>query len=51
MTKFRVSATMTLLAMLLLALDGVHADEHCDFADETILIGGVVPLSAPGSVA
>ncbi len=27
------------------------ADSHCEFADETILIGGVVPLSSPGSVA
>ncbi len=33
------------------ALAPVHADSHCGFADETIRIGGVVPLSAPGSVA
>lgn len=28
-----------------------QADSHCDFADDAILLGGVVPLSAPGSVA
>ncbi len=29
----------------------LQAEGHCEFADETILIGGVVPLSSPGSVA
>ncbi|MCE2470640.1 MAG: ABC transporter substrate-binding protein [Anaerolineae bacterium] len=29
----------------------LEAEGHCEFADETILIGGVVPLSSPGSVA
>ena len=28
---------------------GVTADSHCDFAEETIRIGGIVPLSAPGA--
>ena len=27
----------------------IQADGHCDFADETISIGGIVPLSAPGA--
>ena len=29
----------------------LQAEGHCEFADDTILIGGVVPLSSPGSVA
>ena len=29
----------------------LEAEGHCEFADETILIGAVVPLSSPGSVA
>ena len=29
----------------------LQADSHCQFADETIRIGGIVPLSSPGSVA
>lgn len=40
----------TLLIAALLS-GAAQADQHCDFADETIRIGGVVPLSAPGSVA
>ena len=39
---------LTLLALMSLPL-AIHADEHCDFADETIRIGGIVPLSAPGA--
>ncbi len=42
---------LMLLLSLLLPFGVAHADEHCDFAEETIAIGGVVPLSAPGSVA
>ena len=41
---------LALLAWLLLPMS-VFAEGHCDFADETIAIGGVVPLSAPGAVA
>lgn len=44
----------TVAIMLLAALAPVKiilADSHCGFADETIRIGGVVPLSSPGSVA
>ena len=45
-------ARFSMIFLLITLLSSVvHADEHCDFADETILIGGVVPLSAPGSVA
>ena len=43
--------TTTILALISLPLGILHADDHCDFADEIIKIGGVVPLSAPGSVA
>ena len=39
---------LTLLACLMLPI-AIHADEHCDFADETIRMGGIVPLSAPGA--
>ena len=28
---------------------GVYADSRCQFAEETIRIGGIVPLSAPGA--
>ena len=46
--------TLATFLMLLIALFqsvSVYADEHCSFADETVRIGGVVPLSSPGSVA
>ena len=44
---------MGLFAVLViqLTLAVVGADSHCDFAEKVISIGGVVPLSAPGSVA
>ena len=39
------------LCMWLAMVSGVaQADGHCDFSDETVRLGGVVPLSAPGSV-
>ena len=41
-----------ILAALLLLLASVNligADGHCEFADETIKIGGIAPLSAPGA--
>ena len=50
---FRKSLAMyvfTSLVYLILAnLSFVRADGHCDFADETIKIGGIAPLSAPGA--
>ncbi|MCY3779190.1 MAG: ABC transporter substrate-binding protein [Chloroflexi bacterium] len=42
---------INLLFLVSLPVSVAHADGHCDFADQPILIGGVVPLSAPGSVA
>ncbi len=49
-----LKAAALIIAMLLLtaaSVSSTYADEHCNFADETVMIGGVVPLSAPGSVA
>lgn len=40
-----------LLSLVALCTSVAQADTHCEFADETVRIGGVVPLSAPGSVA
>ena len=45
-------ARACLVALLVLSHSVMlQAESHCEFADETILIGGVVPLSSPGSVA
>ena len=46
-----LSLCAALLLLIQFSVFGVGADSHCDFADETVLIGGVVPLSSPGSVA
>ena len=49
-----LKAAALIIAMLLLTaapVSSTYADEHCNFADKTVMIGGVVPLSAPGSVA
>ena len=35
--------------LLLFGAGLANADGHCDFADETIKIGGIAPLSPPGS--
>ncbi len=45
--EFRKAAA--LFIVLLLTASGAFADGHCDFADETIKIGGIAPLSAPGA--
>ena len=49
------TAISTIIMTSLLALVSIGnlalADSHCEFADETILLGGIVPLSAPGAVA
>ena len=40
----------TALILLTFALSGlVLADGHCEFADETIKLGGIAPLSPPGA--
>ncbi len=39
------------LCLLTAVMTGAsHADDHCDFAEEIVRLGAVVPLSAPGSV-
>lgn len=51
----RITLFMSIAALLamiaLLPFSAVHADGHCEFADDTIKIGALVPLSAPGSVS
>ena len=37
------------LSLLLLSVGAGYADSHCDFADETIKLGGIAPLSPPGA--
>ncbi|MYE27131.1 MAG: ABC transporter substrate-binding protein, partial [Chloroflexi bacterium] len=36
--------------VILLPFSAVQADGHCEFAEDSIKIGGLVPLSAPGAV-
>ena len=45
----KMMIVMTAAALLLLSFGGVYAESHCDFADETIKIGGIAPLSPPGA--
>jgi len=48
--KFIPLRTMVALSLLLLlSLGGAYADGHCEFADETIKMGGIAPLSPPGA--
>ncbi len=51
----RISRIISILAILALAvmlpLGAVQADGHCEFADYTITLGGLAPMSAPGAVA
>lgn len=43
-------ARLAIVVLLITVLTGgVYADSHCQFADETIRIGGIIPLSAPGA--
>ena len=51
MTIKKLRLLICLLALALLGSGFAHADAHCSFADEVVRIGGVVPLSSPGSVA
>ena len=41
--------TVTMLVLLLAGASLVGADGHCEFADETIRLGGIAPLSPPGA--
>ena len=48
--KSKSTFVMLFALLLWLALPAaIHADEECDFADEAIRMGGIVPLSAPGA--
>ena len=47
----KLGLLICLLSLVSLSTGVAQADSHCNFADETIRIGGVVPLSSPGSVA
>ena len=38
-----------LILMTIAVLGIARADSHCDFADETIRLGGIAPLSPPGA--
>ncbi len=38
-----------LSVFMLAPMGGIYADEHCEFADETIKLGGIAPLSPPGT--
>ena len=49
--KASIAKFCVILQLILLLTITTKADSHCDFADVEISIGGVVPLSAPGSVA
>lgn len=46
----KIGLLICLFSLVSLSAGIAQADTHCDFAEETVLIGGVVPLSAPGSV-
>ena len=50
MTANSVKLWLMLPLITLLSIT-TYADQHCNFADHPVLVGGVVPLSAPGSVA
>jgi ABC-type branched-subunit amino acid transport system substrate-binding protein len=51
----RISLVIGLIILLamsaLLPLSMVQADGHCEFADYTITLGNLAPMSAPGAVA
>ena len=47
--KFVVS--LLVLSLLLSLFITVNAQDDCNFAEETVRIGGIAPLSAPGAVA
>ena len=42
---------LVVIAGLMAGLSAVYAQADCEFADETIVFGGIAPLSAPGAVA
>ena len=47
----RLGLVICVLLAASLLIGVAKAEGRCDFADDTVLLGGVVPLSSPGSVA
>jgi branched-chain amino acid transport system substrate-binding protein len=45
-----ITVITLLAAMLILPFGMVQAQDDCEFAEETIILGGIAPLSAPGAV-
>ncbi len=45
-----VSLVILLALLAIMPLSAIRADGHCEFAEDSITIGALVPLSAPGSV-
>ncbi|MCY4466984.1 MAG: ABC transporter substrate-binding protein [Chloroflexi bacterium] len=45
----KITLMATLLALFSLVLPATYADSHCEFAEETIRLGGIAPLSPPGA--
>ena len=46
----RIATLTVLFGLFAIGLPVGHADSHCEFAEETIKVGGIAPLSPPGSV-
>ncbi len=50
--KSLVLSLITIFVMIaLMPMGAIHADGHCEFAEDVITFGGIAPMSAPGSVA
>jgi ABC-type branched-subunit amino acid transport system substrate-binding protein len=49
--KLYISFIVLVAMIALLPMNLVQADGHCEFADYTITLGGLAPMSAPGAVA
>ena len=49
--KSQVLIIFVFVLVALMSVSVIHADGHCEFADETIILGGLAPLSPPGSTA
>ena len=46
----KITLLTVLLVLFSLVLPATYADSHCEFAEEAIRLGGIAPLSPPGSV-
>ena len=45
----KLTLLTALLVLFSLVLPATYADSHCEFAEETIRLGGIAPLSPPGA--